>query len=140
VRSRAHGSHYSSEGRYPLIPGVDAVARTADGALIYTGNVFAPYGTMAERMAISPRFHFELPAGTEHRAVLGEDSPSLVLDYVWGAPAETTFEALVRFEREEVEVDISYAQIGSLAGLNAALPSILLRSRRIKASAAASAR
>jgi hypothetical protein len=55
-----------------------------------------------------------------------------VLDYVWGPPAETMFEALTRFEREEDEVDISYAQIGSLAGPNAALPSVLLRSRRIK--------
>jgi NADPH:quinone reductase-like Zn-dependent oxidoreductase len=223
VRSRAHGAHYSSEGRYPLIPGVDAVARTAKGKLIYTGNADAPHGTMAERMAVPHRFHFELPAGTEHRAVqvaggmnpgmsswlplkarlgeierlgtvaivgvtgacgllavqnardlgarriigigrdeaglerargfgaetarltadreasvaviraaLGGDSPSLVLDYVWGAPAETVFEALARFEREEDEVDISYAQIGSLAGLTAALPSVLLRSRRIK--------
>jgi NADPH:quinone reductase-like Zn-dependent oxidoreductase len=223
VRSRAHGAHYSSEGRYPLVPGVDAVARTADGTLIYTGNVAAPHGTMAERMAVSRRFHFELPAGTDERAaqvaggmnpgmsswlplkarlselpelgtvailgvtgasgllavqnardlgarriigigrdeaaldrarsygaetarlttdhaasvaairdLLGEDSPSLVLDYVWGPPAETMFEALVRYTRDEDDTDISYAQIGSLAGPTAALPSVLLRSRRIK--------
>jgi NADPH:quinone reductase-like Zn-dependent oxidoreductase len=70
VRSRAHGRHYSSSANdYPLIPGVDAVARTADGTFIYTGNVEPPYGTMAERMAVSNQLGFALPAGTEDRAV-----------------------------------------------------------------------
>ncbi len=39
VRSLAAGRHYGSTGAYPLIPGVDAVARTADGGLVYTGFV-----------------------------------------------------------------------------------------------------
>ena len=224
VRSRAHGKHYSSTtNRYPLIPGVDAVARTEDGTLIYTGNIEAPYGTMAERIAAPKRLAFALPAGTEHRAAqvaggmnpgmsswlpfkarlaeggvldtvaivgatgasgllavqnardlgarrivaigrneaalarargfgagtarltedrdasvaairaaLGEDSPNLVLDYVWGEPAETTFEALNQPEEREDAADITYVQIGSLAGRNAALPAALLRSRKIR--------
>jgi len=33
TRSLAEGRHYGSTGGYPLIPGVDAVARTADGTL-----------------------------------------------------------------------------------------------------------
>ena len=33
VRSVAEGRHYGSTGTWPLIPGLDAVARTADGAL-----------------------------------------------------------------------------------------------------------
>jgi NADPH:quinone reductase-like Zn-dependent oxidoreductase len=80
VRSRAHGRHYSSTANdYPLIPGVDAVARTADGTLIYTGNVDAPYGTMAERMAVSNKLGFALPAGTEDRAaqVAGGTNPGM---------------------------------------------------------------
>jgi len=225
VRSRAHGRHYSSTAnQYPLIPGVDAVARTADGTLVYTGYVAPPYGTMAERMAVPNSIRNALPAGTEQRAAqvaggmnpgmsswmplksrlaeidelgtvaivgatgasgllavqnardlgarrviaigrneaalekargfgaetarltedheesvkaihaaLGEEAPSLVLDYVWGAPAEATFEALGRLEvREAAASDTSYAQIGALAGPNALLPSALLRSRRIK--------
>lgn len=229
VRSRAHGSHYSVKGTYPLVPGVDAVARAADGGLIYTGNIKPPYGTMAERMAVYGGFRVELPEGTEQRAAqvaggmnpgmsswlplkawladadtdadapelgtvavvgatgasgllavqnardLGAErvvaigrneaalekarafgaetarltddreasvkaihaaldgrSPSLVLDYVWGAPAETMFEALNRPETGEDAGDISYVQIGALAGANAALPAALLRSRRIK--------
>lgn len=47
VRSKASGAHYSSAGAFPLIPGVDAVARTADGTLVYTGGVEEPYGTFA---------------------------------------------------------------------------------------------
>lgn len=55
VRSRAHGRHYSTDNVYPLVPGVDAVARTQDGTLVYTGNPRAPYGTMAERIAVARR-------------------------------------------------------------------------------------
>src|SRR5262245_38709204 len=46
VRSLAAGRHYGSTDAWPLIPGVDAVARTADGVLIYTGFVEAPDGTL----------------------------------------------------------------------------------------------
>ena len=79
VRGRAHGRHYSSEGGYPLVPGVDAVARTADGRLVYTGNVAPPYGTMAERMAVAGGFGFALPEGTEARAaqVAGGMNPGM---------------------------------------------------------------
>ena len=224
VRARAHGRHYSSTSNdYPLVPGVDAVARTAEGTFVYTGNIEAPYGTMAERIAAPKRLAFALPTGTEHRAAqvaggmnpgmsswlpfkarlaeggaldtvaivgatgasgllavqnardlgarrivaigrneaalerartfgaetarltedrnasiatiraaLGEASPNLVLDYVWGDPAETMFEALNRPEEQEDAADITYVQIGALAGRNASLPAALLRSRRIR--------
>lgn len=57
VRSLAAGRHYGSHGVWTMVPGVDAVARKADGTLIFTGRVAAPFGTMAERMAV--------PGGTE---------------------------------------------------------------------------
>ncbi len=31
VRSAADGSHYTSEGALPMVPGIDGVGRTADG-------------------------------------------------------------------------------------------------------------
>ena len=43
VRSLADGRHYGSTRAWPLIPGVDAVARTVAGALIFTGFVQPPY-------------------------------------------------------------------------------------------------
>ena len=35
VRSGAAGSHYTSAGTLPMIPGIDGVARRRDGTLIY---------------------------------------------------------------------------------------------------------
>src|SRR5580698_1198485 len=63
VRSVAAGRHYGSTGTWPLIPGVDAVARTVDGDLILTGYVQPPYGTLAERMAIPGSMRVPLPSG-----------------------------------------------------------------------------
>ena len=223
VRSLAAGSHYGSTGTWPLIPGVDAVARTPAGALIYTGFVRPPYGTLAERMAVPRTMRVALPpgsdpvkvaagvnpglaswlplharagevdalgtvlvlgvtgmagtlavqnakilgaarvvgvgrnlAGLERAAKLGADvvaittdrsanaaaiadalagtAPSIVLDFLWGAPAESTFAALARRGLEEDRADIAYVQIGSMAGPEASLPASLLRSRRIRIS------
>lgn len=223
VRSLASGRHYGSTGAWPLIPGVDAVARTGDGDLIYTGYTEPPYGTLAERMSVPAGVRMRLPDGAEPvqiagglnpglaswmplrariaeagtpevvvvlgatgvagqlavqnarqlgasqvigagrnpaglarvaaagaaavrlagdrdadaaalAAALGGASPSLVLDFVWGAPAESMFAALRRRGLAEDSADISYVQIGSLAGPDAAVPSTLLRSRRIRIS------
>jgi NADPH:quinone reductase-like Zn-dependent oxidoreductase len=223
VRSLAEGRHYGSTGAWPLIPGVDAVARTADGTLVYTGYVQAPYGTLAERMAVPAGLRLPLPAGADPAqiagglnpglaswlplqsrladvpslgtvvvlgatgmagmlavqnarllgaghvvgagrspagldraaaagaataalagdreadaaaltAALGGTAPSLVLDFVWGAPAEAMFAALGRHGLDEDSASTAYVQIGSLAGPEAAVPSSLLRSRRIQIS------
>jgi D-arabinose 1-dehydrogenase-like Zn-dependent alcohol dehydrogenase len=65
-------------------------------------------------------------------AALDGREPSIVLDYLWGAPAEAMFAALGRRGLGEDTADISYVQIGALAGAEAALPAALLRSRRIR--------
>lgn len=216
VRSIASGRHYGSAGRYPQVVGVDAVARRADGALVYTGFTRAPWGTMAERLATPGGF--ELPAAADPLAVaagvnpglaghlplrarreelgaldtvlilgatgmsgrmatqaarhlgatqvvgvgrdperleqvaacgavpvaLGDDpagairdgldgdAPDIVLDFVWGGVAEAAFEALGRTGMGQDTADITYCQIGALAGPTAAVPSTLLRSRRIR--------
>ena len=62
---------------------------------------------------------------------LDGDAPGLVLDFVWGAVAETAFRALGRQGFGEDSADIKYVQIGALAGAEAAVPSSLLRSRRL---------
>ena len=77
VRSLAGGQHYGSSGVYPLIPGVDAVARTADAVLIYTGYVEAPYGTLAERMAVPGGMRLPLPDGADPVAIAGGLNPGL---------------------------------------------------------------
>lgn len=77
VRSAATGQHYGSTGTWPLIPGVDAVARTAEGDFIFTGFVRPPYGTLAERMAIPKAMRFSLPSGADPVAVAGGMNPGL---------------------------------------------------------------
>jgi hypothetical protein len=45
TRSVAAGRHYGSDGAYPLIPGLNAVARTGDGQLVFTSSSPPPYDT-----------------------------------------------------------------------------------------------
>ncbi len=75
VRSLATGAHYSSEGAFPNVPGVDAVARAADGRLVYTGWIRPPWGTMAERMAA--RMGIEIPADADPLAVAAGMNPAM---------------------------------------------------------------
>src|SRR5580700_9081398 len=63
VRSLTAGRHYGSTGSWPMIPGVDAVARTASGELVYTGFLRPPYGTFAQRMAAPQKMRVGLPTG-----------------------------------------------------------------------------
>ncbi|MGV2985324.1 zinc-binding dehydrogenase [Microbacterium sp. AGC85] len=219
VRGLASGRHYSSGGGFPLVPGIDAVARTDDGRLVYTGFARPPMGTMGERL-YAP-IQLDVPVGADPlmiaagmnpalsgwvvlsarrqelgalgtvlvlgatgmsgslaaqaahalgaerviaagrdpqaldrlradgattvslnqggpealedalAAAIGDASPGLVLDYVWGPVAEAAFGALGR-SGEDPDADTSYVQIGSMAGPRASVPADLLRSRRIK--------
>jgi NADPH:quinone reductase-like Zn-dependent oxidoreductase len=223
VRSLAAGGHYGSSGSWPMIPGVDAVARTASGELVLTGFVTPPYGTFAEHMAVPKSMRISLPVGADpvkiaaglnpglsswlpltsraaevhaldtililgvtgmagllavqHARILGaarvvgvgrnpaglqraeefgattvaltgrrdtdvaalahalgDASPTIVLDFLWGGAAETAFAALARRGLDEDSADIAYVQIGAMAGPDARVPASLLRSRRIRIS------
>jgi NADPH:quinone reductase-like Zn-dependent oxidoreductase len=223
VRSLAAGRHYGSTQSWPLVPGVDAVARTRAGDLIFTGFVRPPYGTFAERMAVPKTMRIALPPGADpvqvagglnpafaswlplktrvgeadslatvlilgvtgmagylavqHARILGASrvvgvgrnparlaraaqvgaatvalsgnretdaaaivdalggtTPSIVLDFLWAAAAETAFASLARRGLEEDTGNIAYVQIGAAAGPEAAVPAALLRSRRIRIS------
>jgi NADPH:quinone reductase-like Zn-dependent oxidoreductase len=75
VRGQASGRHYGSDHRYPLVPGVDAVACTGDGRLVYTGFAAAPWGTMADRL-VTP-FDVAIPEGADPLAVAAGMNPAL---------------------------------------------------------------
>ena len=75
VRGLAAGGHYGSDQVYPMVPGVDAVARTEDGRLVYTGLSRSPWGTMAERL-VTP-FEVVLPAGADPLAVAAGMNPGM---------------------------------------------------------------
>lgn len=52
VRSQANGSHYSSTGELPLIPGIDGVVRDPEGRLRYVLLGDTNSGTMAQQTVI----------------------------------------------------------------------------------------
>jgi NADPH:quinone reductase-like Zn-dependent oxidoreductase len=220
TRSVATGRHYGRDAVFPVIPGLNAVARTASGELVFTASGEPPYGTFAERIASPNAMRFPLPdgarpeamaaginpgmaswlplnarlaetgglgtvlilgvtgisgflaaqnarllgagrvvgtgrsqagrdraaaAGAQTVALTGDrdadaaalaealdgDAPGLVLDFVWGTVAETALAALGREGFSEDRADIKYVQIGSLGGAEAAVPSALLRSRKL---------
>jgi NADPH:quinone reductase-like Zn-dependent oxidoreductase len=220
TRSVATGRHYGRDAVFPIIPGLNAVARMADGTLVFTSAGAPPYGTFAERFASPATMRFPLPDGAEPAAIaaginpgmasrlplnarlaetgklgtvlitgvtgmsgflaaqnarllgatrvvgcgrnqpgldraaaagtqtvrltgdrdtdatalsqaLDGGAPGLVLDFVWGPVAETVFRALGRSGFSEDDADIRYVQIGSLGGAEAAVPSQLLRSRKL---------
>ena len=53
VRLVAAGKHYSSAAEPPMVAGVDGVGQMSDGALVYVPGVRSPWGTIAERAAVS---------------------------------------------------------------------------------------
>jgi NADPH:quinone reductase-like Zn-dependent oxidoreductase len=62
---------------------------------------------------------------------LAGTSPSIVLDYLWGPPAELVWDALAGHGLDEDDADILHVQIGTTAGARASLPGAILRSRRL---------
>jgi NADPH:quinone reductase-like Zn-dependent oxidoreductase len=61
VRSRASGSHYSSSGELPFVPGIDGVGRLDDGTRVYFVLPRTPFGAMAERTVVPSAQCLTLP-------------------------------------------------------------------------------
>lgn len=77
VRSQADGTHYTSEGALPLVPGVDGVGRFPDGTLRYFAVASDTRGSMAERIAVDPRASVVLPDGADPVAIAAGANPVL---------------------------------------------------------------
>jgi NADPH:quinone reductase-like Zn-dependent oxidoreductase len=218
TKARASGTHYSSHGEFPFIPGVDGAGITDEGKRVYFMMPEKPYGAMAEFCTIDSRQQFALPddltevaaaamavpgmsswgalterakfqqgetvlvngaTGTSGRLAIqiakhlgagkvvatGRDVASfdelrrlgadvtisltrdhdaletafkhefeqgidVVLDYLWGASAETLIIAAAKAGPEGVP--IRFVQIGSMSGSNITLPSAALRSSSLQ--------
>lgn len=61
VRSRASGAHYSSQGQFPFVVGIDGVGRLEDGSRVYFVMPKAPFGSMAERAVVASAQCLPLP-------------------------------------------------------------------------------
>ncbi|HEY4009599.1 MAG TPA: zinc-binding alcohol dehydrogenase family protein [Acidobacteriaceae bacterium] len=218
VKSRAKGSHYTSAGRFPLIPGIDGVGRLEDGRRVFFAAARQQFGTFAELCIAHPQAMFPLsdaipdataaalgnpamsswgalsfranfqpgqsvlilgatgtagqlavqiakrrgakrviacgrnPQALEKTKSLGADATislelpreelvaavrseveagvNIVLDYVWGSPAEATLEAIAR--RDNETMPLRYVQIGQSAGRTIPLDGATLRSSAVE--------
>jgi NADPH:quinone reductase-like Zn-dependent oxidoreductase len=77
VRSQANGSHYTSTGELPLVPGIDAVVRDAKGKLYYALLDDTTYGTMAQRTVIEKDRSVKLPKAADPVAVAAAMNPAM---------------------------------------------------------------
>ena len=63
AKSRASGAHYSADGGFPLVAGVDGAGLDEGGRRVYFILPEAPYGAMAERCLVDSRRCIALPDG-----------------------------------------------------------------------------
>jgi NADPH:quinone reductase-like Zn-dependent oxidoreductase len=61
TKSRASGSHYSSDGHFPVVAGTDGVGRTAGGRRVYFVFPEAPFGALAEKSLVKALHCIPLP-------------------------------------------------------------------------------
>jgi NADPH:quinone reductase-like Zn-dependent oxidoreductase len=77
VRSQASGSHYTSDGALPLVPGIDGVGDRADGSLVYFVLPDTRRGSFAERTAIDLRRSVILPRDIDATAIAAAMNPAM---------------------------------------------------------------
>jgi NADPH:quinone reductase-like Zn-dependent oxidoreductase len=77
VRSQADGSHYTSSGELPLVPGIDGVGRTADGTLRYFVLPDTTMGAMAEQTVIDRRRSVVLPKDADPVLIAAAMNPAM---------------------------------------------------------------
>ncbi len=74
VRSQADGSHYTTTGVLPLVPGIDGVGRDARGNLRY---FVCESGAMAERAVVDPRRSVVLPPDVDPVVIAAAMNPAM---------------------------------------------------------------
>ncbi|WP_030908099.1 quinone oxidoreductase family protein [Streptomyces sp. NRRL F-5126] len=77
VRSGAAGTHYTSDGRLPLVPGVDGVGRLPDGRRVYFVADDGVPGTMADQALLDPRRSVPLPEGADPVVIAAAMNPAM---------------------------------------------------------------
>ncbi|MGW5689197.1 zinc-binding dehydrogenase [Nonomuraea sp. NPDC003754] len=77
TKANANGSHYSSNGMYPLVPGVDGVVRDQEGNVRYVALDDTTLGTFAERTLIDPRRSVILPDGIDPVRIAAAMNPAM---------------------------------------------------------------
>jgi NADPH2:quinone reductase len=89
-----------------------------------TLNILENFGADATIRLDLPRNELE----EEFVREAGESGFQVVIDYVWGQPAETFLTAITRKEFAVIKSETRYVQVGESAGAVIALPAAVLRS------------
>jgi NADPH:quinone reductase-like Zn-dependent oxidoreductase len=84
-KSRASGSHYSSDGDFPAVAGVDGVGLTQDGRRVYFALPKAPFGALAEFCLVRPEQCVELPSSLDDITAAAIANPGMS---AWAALVE----------------------------------------------------
>jgi NADPH:quinone reductase-like Zn-dependent oxidoreductase len=77
VRSQADGSHYTSTGDLPLVPGIDGVGRFPDGSLRYFVLPDTTMGAMAEQTVVDLRRSVVLPDDSDPALIAAAMNPAM---------------------------------------------------------------
>jgi NADPH:quinone reductase-like Zn-dependent oxidoreductase len=77
TRSGASGSHYTSSGRLPMVPGIDGVGRRSDGSLVYFAVDDDAIGSLAERTVVDVRRSVTLPDDVDVVTVAAAMNPAM---------------------------------------------------------------
>jgi NADPH:quinone reductase-like Zn-dependent oxidoreductase len=77
VRSGAAGTHYTSTGTLPIIPGIDAVGQRPDAKRIYFVAGDDAFGTMADKAIADVRRAIELPDDVNVARVAAAMNPAM---------------------------------------------------------------
>lgn len=77
VRSGASGTHYTSKGALPLIPGIDGVGRLPDGRRVYFLGANDAMGTMAEQAFAEPLLTVPLPENVRSSTIAAGMLPAI---------------------------------------------------------------
>jgi len=77
VRTGAAGSHYTSTGTLPMVPGIDGVGRREDGRLVYFVADDGLAGPMATRAVIDTRRAIVLPDGADVVKIAAAMNPAM---------------------------------------------------------------
>jgi NADPH:quinone reductase-like Zn-dependent oxidoreductase len=76
-KSRASGSHYSSEGVFPAVAGVDGVGFNADGQRVYFALPESPYGAFAEKSLVRAGHWIAAPDGLDDVSAAALANPGM---------------------------------------------------------------
>ena len=77
ARSRASGTHYSSEGGFPFVAGIDGTGIASDGRRVYFLLPEAPFGAMAEQCFVDERQCLAIPDALDETAAAAMAIPGM---------------------------------------------------------------